>query len=239
MIATTAYAAERFAHFNHLIFNDELPPLTILPSRARTYLGRYECDVRRRLLGRAERCNHRMRINTTYDLPEAEIDDIIVHEMIHYFISFKGLGDTSAHGRTFRAMMDDINARHGRHISISRRRSAQMDSEDQRVRRHYVCVMTLPDGRTAFTPVTEQSMFVLWSRLRDAFGAAESAWYVSHDAFFNAYRKVSAGGRRMPRLRTYPIDPDVLAAHLGDARRLELRGRRIVALDAGEDGPGG
>lgn len=228
MVATIEYITLKFAEYNRLIFNNELPALPILSSKARSYLGRYECDVRRRTFRSSERYNHRIRINTVVDLPEDEIDDVLIHEMIHYYISFKDLRDSSTHGQIFRQMMAEINARFGRHISISVRRTEQMTNADTRVRRHYICVMTLPDGRRAFTPVTEQSMFRLWTFLPEAFKATEFAWFASLDSFFNAYRKVSAARGPMPRLRTYPLESAELEEHLATAVRLKHEGKRIV-----------
>lgn len=237
MIATIKYVTQKFHEYNVMMFGGELPVPAILASRARTYLGRYECDVRRKLFGRTERFNHRIRINTVHDFPEEEVDDIIIHEMIHYFISFKGLRDTSAHGQIFRSMMREINTRFGRNITISKRRTKEMEEQDTRIKRHYLCVMTLPPDatkgvaeRTAFTPVTGQGMFVLWEELPKAFGATSATWYVSLDPFFNSYRKVSASRGRIPRLRTYPLEKTTLEEHLQTAERLERRGNTIVPI---------
>lgn len=237
MIATIEYVTKKFHEYNVQMFGGELPLPVILASRARTYLGRYECDVRRKFFGRTERYNHRIRINTVHDFPEDEIDDIIIHEMIHYYISHKGLKDTSAHGRFFRTMMADINTRFGRNISISKRRTKEMEEQDKRIKRHYLCVMTLPADatkgvpeRTTFTPVTEQGMFVLWQTLPQVFSATSYIWYVSLDPFFNNYRKVSAARGCIPRLRTYPIEKATLEEHLQTAERLERRGNTIVSI---------
>lgn len=222
MIATIDYAIGKFHEFNAQMFAGELPEPAFRASKARTYLGRYECDVRRKFFGRTERYNHRIRINTFHDFPADEIDDIIIHEMIHYYISYKGLKDTSAHGRMFRSIMADINAHFGRHISISKRRTQQMIEEDNRVRRHYICVMTLADGRTLFTPVTEQSVRTLWRRLPKAWEAKSFKWLTTCDPFFNAYRRMSCGRRLPARYRAYPADPDKLTSVLADAVELQL-----------------
>lgn len=222
MIATIDYATKKFHEYNVQMFGGELPLPAIFASKARTYLGRYECDVRHKLFGRTERYNHRIRINTVQDFSEDEIDDIIIHEMIHYYISFKGVRDTSAHGRIFRSMMADINARFGRNISISKRRTQQMIEEDNRVRRHYICVMTLADGSTLFTPVTEQSVRTLWQQLPKAWEAKSAKWLTTCDPFFNSYRRMSCGRRLPARYRAYPADPDKLANALADAVELIL-----------------
>lgn len=228
MVATIEYITQKFEEYNRLIFNSELPALPILPSKACSYLGRYECDIRRRAFKSPECYNHRIRINTVVDFPENEIEDILIHEMIHYYISFKGLRDTSTHGQIFRQMMADINARFGRHITTSVRLTEEIAKADTRLRRHYVCAMTLPDGRRAFTLVTEQSMFKLWTVLPEAFKATEYGWYGSFDPFFNAYRKVNATRSPSPRLRTYPIDNATLEPLLAAAVPLKREGRHIV-----------
>lgn len=232
MKATYEYISQKFQEYNSLMFAGELPTPVFLPSKARSYLGRYECSVRRSLLGKTERYNHRLRINTVCDFPEEEIDDILIHEMIHYYIAYKGLKDASAHGPLFRSMMAEINTRFGRHITVSAKSTPQMAQQDTRVRRHYICVMTLPDGRTAFTPVTEQSMFTLWTRLPEAFSATDARWFATLDPFFNSYRKVSAARGRMPRLRTYPIAKAELEPHLASAVRLAKEGRTISRAKA-------
>lgn len=227
MIATIDYAIEKFKEFNAQMFSGELPEPAFRASRARTYLGRYECDVHRKLWGGTERYNHRIRINTVHDFPADEIDDIIIHEMIHYYIAYKGLKDTSAHGRIFRTMMADINARFGRHISISKRTTEQMRQEDQRICEHYVCVMTIADGRTLFTPVTPQSIFTLWSRLPKAWEARSAVWYVSCNPFFNSYSRMSCARRVPARFRAYPVEREKLTAVLADAIKLEMHNGKL------------
>ena len=39
--------------------------------------------------------------------------------MIHYYIAYKGIRDSSAHGKIFRSLMSVVNTRHGRHVSVS------------------------------------------------------------------------------------------------------------------------
>jgi len=51
------------------------------------------------------------RISTVIDLPEREVEDTILHEMIHYYILSNQMQDTSAHGEIFMRMMKDINVR--------------------------------------------------------------------------------------------------------------------------------
>lgn len=246
MIASIDYVKNKFGHFNRLIFNGELPEVPILPSRARTYLGRHECKVKRKIFGQTVHYDHRIRINTVTDFPENEIDDVIIHEMIHYYIAYKELKDTSAHGQLFRTMMHTINERFGRNISISKPRTETMTQQDLRIKQHFICVMELPaksekqatellqkEGKrtqTAFTPVTEQSMFTLWTHLPETMKATSHSWYVSTDPFFNPYRKMSCGRRKPACCRAYPVEFAVLREHIAEAQKLMRQGRSIMAV---------
>lgn len=227
MKATLDFIQQKFAEFNQLIFNGELPPPTFLPSRARTYLGRYECNIRHHLFSKAERYNHRIRFSTTYDLPAEELEDVLIHEMIHYYISFRGIKDTAPHGTIFQTLMGTINLNHQRHITISRGLSSEVYATDRPLAMRFFCVMTLPDGSRAFVPVTKQSMFTLWTRLPQSFSATAATWYVSHDPFWAGFRRLSAARRIPTRLRCYPIDTDTLEHHLKGAKVLEKNGDTI------------
>lgn len=75
---------------------------------------------RRRLLGGGmENYDFKLQISTQIDLSECELEDTIIHEMIHYYIGVHQWRDTSAHGRLFRQMMNDINERFGRQVTVS------------------------------------------------------------------------------------------------------------------------
>lgn len=124
MKATIPYIQEKFNEFNQQMFDGCLPMLPIKLSKARTFLGILAYRRRRTLSGEIEKYDFRLRISTYHDLPEQELEDTIIHEMIHYYIGIKQLKDTSAHGKIFRKMMKDINERYGRHITISYRSKA-------------------------------------------------------------------------------------------------------------------
>lgn len=123
MIATVPYVQERVEHFNRLCFGGVLPPIPVKLYRAKSYLGKVCYKYRRGFFGRILSYeDFVLRISTFYDLDEAELEDIILHELIHYYIAYKGIRDTSTHGREFRRLMKTINSQFGRHITISRRR---------------------------------------------------------------------------------------------------------------------
>ena len=64
-------------------------------------------------------------ISDFYDYDGNQLRDLLVHEMIHYYIAVNQLRDTSTHGRLFRQEMKRINAEGNRHITISYRLSKE------------------------------------------------------------------------------------------------------------------
>lgn len=126
MIPSKEYIEAKFNEYNAQYFDGQLPLLPIKLSHARTFLGKV-CFTKRRqwLFGPYQYSNFVLRINTRLDLPEALVEDTILHEMIHYYIAYNQWHDTSAHGRLFRREMKRINEKGGRHITISYRLNAE------------------------------------------------------------------------------------------------------------------
>ena len=118
------YIQKAFDRYNALCFRGELPGIRLELSRARTYLGRYEEKRPQvRFLGRrfslpTAEPQRLIRISTAFDLTPEQQDDVIIHEMIHYYLAWKGLADRVPHGPHFRQLMEAINSRFGRHIVV-------------------------------------------------------------------------------------------------------------------------
>lgn len=216
MTPTVEYLEERFDTFNRMCFDGALPRIPIKLSRARTFVGRLIYRPVRDWRGRVvRREDFVLRISTYFDLPEAEIEDTLIHEMIHYWIAWKGIKDTSSHGKEFRRIMKEINALHGRHLTISHKSTPEEQDRDTRVRDHYFCVSQLADGRTALTVAAQPCI----ARIRRAFRWSPSirsqTWYHSRDPWFNRYPHC-----RSPKI--FPVDPAVLQSHLDAAELLNF-----------------
>ena len=216
MTPTVEYLEERFDTFNRMCFDGALPRIPIKLSRARSFVGRLIYRPVRDWRGRVvRREDFVLRISTYFDLPEAEIEDTLIHEMIHYWIAWKGIKDTSSHGKEFRRIMKEINALHGRHLTISHKSTPEEQDRDTRVRDHWFCVSQLADGRTALTVAAQPCI----ARIRRAFRWSPSirsqTWYHSRDPWFNRYPHC-----RSPKI--FPVDPAVLQPHLDAAELLNF-----------------
>ena len=119
MKPTVPYLEAKFDEFNALMFGGRLPRIPVALSRAVSYVGLCTYKIRRRLFGKNEYYDFRIRVSTKFDLPEQELEDVLIHEMIHYALRLDGIKDTSAHGKAFRQLKDHINRTYGRHVTIS------------------------------------------------------------------------------------------------------------------------
>lgn len=162
MRITAAYANEKLQLFNARYFDGELPQVPVLMSRARSFVGRCEFKRLRLPLLKEKKYDFRLRFSQLFDLSPDEWDDTILHEMIHLWIGVKGIRDTSTHGKVFRQMMNELNTRYGRHITISHKAApgeAAVPAQRQR-KTHLVALVTLKDGRCGIKiiPQSERSI---------------------------------------------------------------------------------
>lgn len=220
MIATIEYIARKFEEYNKLCFGSQLTLPTICLSRARRYLGQLTYIRRRRMDDTWFNSDFKLHISVRINRPEAELDDTLLHEMIHYWILSNQLQDTSPHGRLFIRKMNEINTTHNRHIAVSHRVSPEEYDKDLERRQHLICVSRLRDGRCGVTVAARTRLFQLWNSMPLFPGLLECKWFVSSDPFFN----------RFPRALTpkiYPLPPEELEAHLSDAVELVRTGNVI------------
>ena len=114
MRANLNYLYKKFVEFNETIFKSSLPPIEIKISRGGKVLGCLHKKTSRLGL----RTSYSMTFTNRYDMPEQMLEDILIHEMIHYRVALDGIADTSMHGDCFKAIMNQINREHGRNISL-------------------------------------------------------------------------------------------------------------------------
>jgi len=218
MTLTVEYLEERFDTFNRMCFEGALPRIPIRLSGARSFVGRLQYRPVRDWLGRiVRREDFVLRISNRYDLSQQEIEDTLIHEMIHYWIAYNGIKDNATHGKAFRAKMLEINKLYGRHLTISHKTTAEELDRDTRITDHNLCVTRLADGRTAVTVCVRSAVNAINRTLQWSPTVRSAQWYTSRDPWFN----------RFPRCRTpklFPVDPDTLQAHLAEAVPLVVKG---------------
>ena len=163
MIATIPYINQKYRLFNTQIFSDALPEIPIALSKSRHYPGQVCFKRHRHLLKGDSVSDLCLKISTLYDFEESDIEDVIIHEMIHCYILTQGLHDSSAHGVVFRRFMSDINSRFGRHVTISHRLKKDQTGTipvEMKPKTRTVALVSLKDGRRGIKvlPGTERSI---------------------------------------------------------------------------------
>ena len=214
---TIPYVEQKFEEFNQLMFAGELPKLPIELSDAKTFLGMCVYKRRRTLWGRTEYYGFKLRINTKIDLPEAEVEDIIIHEMIHYYIGYNKIVDTSAHGQVFRQMMNTINERYGRHIRISHKPNKEQKEQlyGTKQRWRVVAYVTFKDGQTGVKvlPRIKDKIANYYCVVSRESRVESVKLYMTNNPYFNRYPNSSA-------LRVHYIDKAEAEKQLEGAERI-------------------
>lgn len=227
MRATIPYIQQKFDEFNRMLFDGRLPPIRVELSKATRFVGLCQYRKRRTMFGGMEYYDFRLRISTRFDLPENELEDIIIHEMIHYSIALDNIPDTSCHGRIFRRLMDNINANFGRNVTVSHRSTPEQRDRlyEGRGRYHVIAVVTFTNGRTGFKVLPR-----IWERILNYYnkvGRADSvhaiALYMSNNAFFERYPNSST-------LTVHYIDREILETYLCDADIIKCDGRSLHVM---------
>lgn len=188
---TIDYLRQAFEHYNDLIFEGKLPLPKLKWSRAKTRLGQMACK-RKTSWGRTKYYDFTISVSNYYKLTKEEIDDVLIHEMIHYSIAYTGLKDTSAHGIVFRGMMDKINRTFNRHITISVRTRNLQARSAQQPKDYLILALETKDGKYFLSSVNPSAAGKLAISLARAREIAHYAWYQSQDEYF----------RSMPRVRS-------------------------------------
>lgn len=219
MIPTIPYIEAKFDEFNKLIFGDELPRIPIVLGSATRVVGAFSCKVRRNFWGKKEYFDLKLRFSTKFDLPENELEDVIIHEMIHYYIHFKNLKDKSAHGPLFKNLMNQINKNHGRKISIRHKGAVKTNEQitDAKPRYRVVAVVTMKDGKTGIKvlPRIKEKVRHYYNAVSTSPTVSNVELYITLNPFFGQYPCSSA-------LRIHYIDHSTLQPQLAEATKLTL-----------------
>ena len=192
MTLTTDILRTWFRQFNADYFGDELPVPRLALSKARTRLGTMACKCTRRMFKRVY-SDFAIRISTYYDCTEREYQETLLHEMIHYYIMYKHIPDTSSHGRVFREMMNRLNSQYGWNISVSssmRGRKLTDPSAVKAVKIYVVLAIILRNGDRMLSVVSPGSAAKLDQMAKQVKDIVDHRWYMTQDEYFREFPKV-------------------------------------------------
>lgn len=110
---TVDFLVENFKKYNNIIFNNELPIIPIKLGRSLKAAGYYKYKFDRFT---QNIISSEIVISKAFNKSRKDIIDVLVHEMLHYYITYKNLPDTSSHGVLWKKLAADINRKYGLNI---------------------------------------------------------------------------------------------------------------------------
>jgi predicted SprT family Zn-dependent metalloprotease len=102
-----------FQVFNEKYFNGELPIPTVVIRHSYRTLGYFHCELDN--LGNI--INPIIEMTDNYDYTESQFRDILVHEMIHYYLVHNKKDMKCKHGKVFKKMANEFNSKYGMNIT--------------------------------------------------------------------------------------------------------------------------
>lgn len=218
---TLPFIGDSFQRFNKLVFEGKLPIPCFMLSRARTFVGKFEARGKRDWMGRTH-WNYVLRFSTAFDLPQEELEDTILHEMIHFSLRISNMRDVSPHGPKFRTMMEIINERFNRHITVSHDSKGKGSPVLRRASWHIVGVVSFRDGRKGIKvlPRIEQRVLEWNRRVLTSSTVTSTKYYLALHELFQRYPNSTA-------MKVGIVDEAELNEALKDAIELEIVGNRL------------
>ena len=114
MIVEEFDIGKQFIDNNELIFECELPFPTIKTIHSYEDLGTCTCifDNDNNITSVT------IAISDKYNFTKTQFNDVLLHEMIHYYLAWTKKDVNLSHGREFKKMMKEINQKFGTNIDI-------------------------------------------------------------------------------------------------------------------------
>ena len=225
MLPSIPYLRQKFSEFNQQIFNGRLPEPAITLCAVSSFVGQFKSKVRKGEDGSREFYDYQLRFSTSFNLPEAVLEDTLIHEMIHYFIAYNGLYDRSAHGPLFKSLMQSINEAHGRSITISHRTTGSEMAEAKSAKKkwHVIAILHFKSGEKGVKvlPRVIPRIIDYHKRVAVATNIRSVDLYLHNDPYFNRF-PTSTGAR------CHSITPTEISLHLRGAHTLHVEGSKLI-----------
>ena len=101
-----------FMDYNEEFFEDTLPMPEIVIFHSTKNFGYFECEFYD-----GEVINPVIKISDRYNYKPTQLRDILVHEMLHYYLAYTGEDTKVHHGKEFIRMARSLNRTYGLHIT--------------------------------------------------------------------------------------------------------------------------
>ena len=112
MVLTKDYLEQQFKRFNIEYFKNSLPIPKIEINHLKTHLGEFQACKRLDIFANPIAADV-IRISEYFEREEKMVQETLIHEMIHYYISYNGIEDTGDHGKEWKRLAAEINTKGG------------------------------------------------------------------------------------------------------------------------------
>ena len=185
----TAWMERQFDRFNKDYFGGRLTPPKFSVNNARTRLGSMVFKWKRSLLKR-ESYDYVIRLSNYYDIPEVEFQNVLLHEMIHYYIAVNRFKDDSVHGTMFRSIAQRIN-KQGWHVVVRTDTRkwpvAERNRKKQVARKRAILAANTSDGKYFLSVIGPGSIRKVKLQIARTPQIREARWFESSDDYFQQF----------------------------------------------------
>ena len=119
MQVTFPMIVQKFKEYNQSYFGSELPMPRFRLLTTYAVIGRFFCY---RIIGKRRLRGQRIDVSCYYDFTEAELRDVLVHEMLHYYLAYKHIDNDLSHGEAFLSMSKAFKQQYGMNIKVMAKR---------------------------------------------------------------------------------------------------------------------
>ena len=118
MLVTDKIIKEKFNEYNKLYFNNELPKCKCKTVKTFTYGGKFSFNISK--WGGKKMTYKTLEVSENFDWDEVQLKNIIVHEMLHYYLAFKfkSIKEQMNHEGDFIIYMNKFNKIYDLNITI-------------------------------------------------------------------------------------------------------------------------
>lgn len=117
MIITPKLLKEKFIEYNNIYFNSELPLCKFLTHESYKLLGKFSFRTNK---WNKKITYKRLSISSLYDWEDIDLKNVIVHEMIHYYLAYKYhlIDGQLNHDKDFMNYAEKLNKEYGLKITV-------------------------------------------------------------------------------------------------------------------------
>lgn len=202
-----------FAKFNNDYFEEQLPLPRLELSYSRTRLGSMTYKRRKKLF-KIENYSYVIRLSKYYNQTENQYKTVLLHEMIHYYIAYKGITDTAPHGEVFHKMAEEFRRKHGWNITVSTTMS-NVDAGYIKEKERYIVAIETQNGKKYLSVVSPRYVNRIDYELKRIPKVKTFGWYKSSDNYFSSFPSVRS-------IRARLVDGNEFDRKLAEMDRLLL-----------------